>query len=57
MKFVENVKTPTMILHGQADTRVPIPQAEEFYRALCPNGMCPSSSSPIRARITASSSC
>ncbi|MGB2652616.1 MAG: S9 family peptidase [Candidatus Acidiferrum sp.] len=34
MKFVNNVKTPTMILHGQADTRVPIPQAEEFYRAL-----------------------
>ena len=34
MKYVENVKTPTMILHGQADTRVPIPQAEEFYRAL-----------------------
>lgn len=34
MKYVTNVKTPTMILHGQADTRVPIPQAEEFYRAL-----------------------
>lgn len=34
MKYVENVKTPTMILHGIADTRVPIPQAEEFYRAL-----------------------
>jgi len=34
MKYVENVKTPTMILHGQADTRVPIPQAEEFFRAL-----------------------
>lgn len=34
MKYVENVKTPTMILHGQADTRVPIPQAEEFYQAL-----------------------
>jgi dipeptidyl aminopeptidase/acylaminoacyl peptidase len=34
MKFVGNVKTPTMILHGQADTRVPIPQSEEFYRAL-----------------------
>ena len=34
MKFINNVKTPTMILHGQADTRVPIPQAEEFYRAL-----------------------
>jgi dipeptidyl aminopeptidase/acylaminoacyl peptidase len=34
MKYVENVKTPTMILHGQADSRVPIPQSEEFYRAL-----------------------
>ncbi|MGH9744218.1 MAG: S9 family peptidase [Candidatus Acidiferrum sp.] len=34
MKYIENVKTPTMILHGQADTRVPIPQAQEFYRAL-----------------------
>ena len=34
MKFVGNVKTPTMILHGQGDTRVPIPQSEEFYRAL-----------------------
>lgn len=34
MKYVENVKTPTMILHGQADTRVPMPQSEEFYRAL-----------------------
>jgi len=34
MKYVNNVKTPTMILHGQADTRVPIPQAEEFFRAL-----------------------
>jgi dipeptidyl aminopeptidase/acylaminoacyl peptidase len=34
MKYVKNVKTPTMILHGQADTRVPIPQAQEFYRAL-----------------------
>ncbi|MFZ0336250.1 MAG: S9 family peptidase [Candidatus Acidiferrales bacterium] len=34
MKYIENVKTPTMILHGIADTRVPIPQAEEFYEAL-----------------------
>ncbi|HET7258125.1 MAG TPA: S9 family peptidase [Candidatus Acidoferrum sp.] len=34
MKYIENVKTPTMILHGQADTRVPIAQSEEFYRAL-----------------------
>jgi dipeptidyl aminopeptidase/acylaminoacyl peptidase len=34
MKFINQVKTPTLILHGQADTRVPIPQSEEFYRAL-----------------------
>lgn len=34
MKYVENVTTPTLILHGIADTRVPIPQAEEFYEAL-----------------------
>ena len=34
MKYIANVKTPTMILHGQGDTRVPIPQSEEFYRGL-----------------------
>ncbi|HSE32368.1 MAG TPA: S9 family peptidase [Pyrinomonadaceae bacterium] len=34
MKYVNNVKTPTMILHGQVDTRVPLAQAQEFYRAL-----------------------
>lgn len=34
MKYVRNVKTPTMILHGQVDTRVPLAQAQEFYMAL-----------------------
>ena len=34
MKYIKNVKTPTLILHGQQDTRVPIAQAQEFYRAL-----------------------
>jgi dipeptidyl aminopeptidase/acylaminoacyl peptidase len=34
MKHVKNVKTPTLILHGQNDVRVPIAQAQEFYRAL-----------------------
>ena len=28
------IKTPTMIMHGQVDTRVPIAQAQEFYQAL-----------------------
>ena len=34
MKYIRNVKTPTMIMHGQVDTRVPIAQAQEFYIAL-----------------------
>ena len=34
MKYVKNVKTPVMIMHGQVDTRVPIAQAQEFYTAL-----------------------
>ncbi|HSE21012.1 MAG TPA: S9 family peptidase [Pyrinomonadaceae bacterium] len=34
MKYVNNVKTPTMIMHGQIDTRVPLAQAQEFYMAL-----------------------
>ena len=34
IKYVANVKTPTMIMHGQVDTRVPIAQAQEFYQAL-----------------------
>lgn len=29
-----NIKTPTLILHGEKDSRVPLPQAWEFYRAL-----------------------
>ncbi len=34
MKYVTNVKTPVMIMHGQVDTRVPIAQAQEFYQAM-----------------------
>jgi dipeptidyl aminopeptidase/acylaminoacyl peptidase len=34
MKYVKNVKTPTMIIHGQVDQRVPLAQAQEFYMAL-----------------------
>jgi dipeptidyl aminopeptidase/acylaminoacyl peptidase len=28
------VKTPTLLLHGDADNRVPLLQGEEFFRAL-----------------------
>ena len=34
LRFITNVTTPTLILHGQSDYRVPISQAYEFYRAL-----------------------
>lgn len=39
MTYVENVKTPIMITHGEQDRRVPIQQAEEYYRALRSNGV------------------
>jgi dipeptidyl aminopeptidase/acylaminoacyl peptidase len=34
LKYVENVQTPTMVLHSEQDYRVGISQAEEFYTAL-----------------------
>ena len=34
MSFVKNAKTPALILHGEADPRVPTTQGLEFYNAL-----------------------
>ena len=34
IRYVQNVKTPVLIQHGEADNRVPLAQAQEFYRAL-----------------------
>ena len=34
LKYVKNVKTPVLILHGEADQRVPLSQGEEWFRAL-----------------------
>ncbi len=34
MAHVTKVKTPTLILHGQADDRVPTGQGQELYLAL-----------------------
>jgi dipeptidyl aminopeptidase/acylaminoacyl peptidase len=31
---VANVRTPTLIVHGEADVRVPVSQGREFYSAL-----------------------
>lgn len=37
--YAANVKTPTLILHGEKDLRVPVSQSEEFYTALKARGV------------------
>ena len=34
IRFLEHCHTPTLVLHGEADARVPISQGEEFYNGL-----------------------
>jgi dipeptidyl aminopeptidase/acylaminoacyl peptidase len=34
LNYVVNVKTPTMVMTGEADLRTPMGQSEEYYRAL-----------------------
>jgi dipeptidyl aminopeptidase/acylaminoacyl peptidase len=34
LKYVKNVKTPTLVLHSDSDFRVPIEQGEQWFRAL-----------------------
>lgn len=34
MRHVRNVKTPILLLHGEADVRCPIDQSEQFFTAL-----------------------
>jgi dipeptidyl aminopeptidase/acylaminoacyl peptidase len=34
MNYVSNIRTPTLILHGEQDRDVPVEQAYQFYRAL-----------------------
>lgn len=39
MTYVDRVKTPILITHGERDLRVPIAQAEQYYRALKKRGV------------------
>lgn len=39
ISYVQNVKTPTLLLHGEADERVPTSQGYEFYHALKRRGI------------------
>ena len=34
MTYLKNCKTPSLVLHGEADLRVPISQGWEFYNGL-----------------------
>ncbi len=34
LTFIKNVKTPTLVLHGERDAEVPAPQGYEFWHAL-----------------------
>ena len=36
---MKNVTTPTLVLHGEADVRVPTSQGYEFYHALKREGV------------------
>jgi dipeptidyl aminopeptidase/acylaminoacyl peptidase len=39
IEFVQNARTPTLVLHGGADARVPTPEGTEFYNALRQRGV------------------
>jgi dipeptidyl aminopeptidase/acylaminoacyl peptidase len=39
MTYIKQAKTPTLILHGGSDTRVPTGQAQELYMGLRKNGV------------------
>lgn len=39
MTYVERVRTPILMTHGEQDKRVPIAQGEQFYRALKKRGV------------------
>jgi dipeptidyl aminopeptidase/acylaminoacyl peptidase len=39
MTFIKQAKTPTLILHGANDQRVPVGQAQELYMGLKKNGV------------------
>jgi dipeptidyl aminopeptidase/acylaminoacyl peptidase len=41
INYVEQVTTPTLIVHGEADDRCPIGQGEEFYIGLVASGKAP----------------
>lgn len=41
MKYITNNRTPTLILHGESDPRIPVSQGMELYRGLKLHGKAP----------------
>ncbi|MCF8304461.1 MAG: S9 family peptidase [Bacteroidales bacterium] len=41
VKYAHQSKTPTLILHGEEDPRIPVTQGEELYRAMKMHGEAP----------------
>lgn len=39
MTFIKQARTPTLIMQGQADTRVPFGQAQEPFQGLSRNDL------------------
>ncbi|MEW6455715.1 MAG: S9 family peptidase [Acidobacteriota bacterium] len=39
LTYIKNVKTPTLILFGEKDERIPTPQGQELYMGLLKNGV------------------
>ncbi len=39
ISHVDRAQTPTLVLHGEEDIRVPLPQSEEFYAGLKASGV------------------
>ena len=39
IEFIQNARTPTLVLHGGSDVRVPTPEGAEFYNALRQQGV------------------
>ena len=51
LKYADKVKTPTLVMHGDSDGRVPIEQGEQWFRALRHFGV-PQSSWCFQGKIT-----
>jgi dipeptidyl aminopeptidase/acylaminoacyl peptidase len=65
IRFVDRVRTPVLLYHGEADLRCPIEQSEQFFSALTALGqevelvrvpkeghVLPSHASPVHRRLT-----